>query len=134
MSEKKNRRNRVFCAILIVLVLLMFWPRSRMWFQEGLMDVGLYKPNLEYLDTLPARDMHTGYDVRFVSDQEKTITNDDLRNKVIFINFWATWCPPCRAEMPSVQVLYDRLKENTDIVPDGRNRRRTRQSRGVYAV
>lgn len=34
----------------------------------------------------------------------------DLRGKVVFLNLWATWCPPCRAEMPSMQALYDRLK------------------------
>jgi peroxiredoxin len=34
----------------------------------------------------------------------------DLRGKIVFVNLWATWCPPCRAEMPSMQALYDRLK------------------------
>jgi peroxiredoxin len=34
-----------------------------------------------------------------------------FKGKVIFLNFWATWCPPCREEMPSMQELYSRLKD-----------------------
>lgn len=34
----------------------------------------------------------------------------DYKGKVIFLNFWATWCKPCEEEMPSMQALYDNLK------------------------
>jgi thiol-disulfide isomerase/thioredoxin len=42
----------------------------------------------------------------------KTINLKDLTGKVIFLNFWATWCGPCRMEMPSMEVLYQRFKED----------------------
>jgi peroxiredoxin len=34
-----------------------------------------------------------------------------LRGQVVLVNLWTTWCPPCREEMPSMQKLYDRLKD-----------------------
>jgi len=34
----------------------------------------------------------------------------DFRGKVVFLNLWTTWCPPCRMEMPAMQALYRRMK------------------------
>jgi thiol-disulfide isomerase/thioredoxin len=40
----------------------------------------------------------------------------DLKGKVAFINFWATWCSPCRAELPYVQKLREQLKDRKDVI------------------
>jgi peroxiredoxin len=41
----------------------------------------------------------------------ETITLSELRGQAVLVNLWATWCPPCRAEMPAIQKLYDEYKE-----------------------
>jgi|GEM_PF-1098641 len=40
----------------------------------------------------------------------KNISLTDLRGQVVLVNFWATWCPPCRAEMPEIQNAYDKYR------------------------
>jgi len=40
----------------------------------------------------------------------------DFQNKILFINYWATWCNPCLAEMPNMAELYNQYKDNNEIV------------------
>ena len=46
----------------------------------------------------------------------KEHTLSDYRGKTIFLNFWATWCGPCKSEMPDIQKLYEQYNENTEDV------------------
>jgi cytochrome c biogenesis protein CcmG, thiol:disulfide interchange protein DsbE len=46
----------------------------------------------------------------------QTISLSSLRGKVVFLNVWATWCPPCREEMPSIEALYEKFKDDKDFV------------------
>jgi thiol-disulfide isomerase/thioredoxin len=47
------------------------------------------------------------FDLRTLSGQSVSLAS--LRGKVVFMNFWATWCPPCVAEMPNIQSLYEKM-------------------------
>lgn len=51
-----------------------------------------------------------------LTDQKgNKVSFQDYRGKVIFLNFWATWCPPCQKEMPHIQELYEKYKDSDDV-------------------
>lgn len=115
-KTKKIIGNVVF----VLFIGLLIWPTSRGYFQQILMKIGFFKPKLEVnaapKGVLEGAMANTFSNVSFVNSQGETVKVGDLRGKVVFINFWATWCPPCRAEMPSINVLYENYKDNSNIV------------------
>jgi cytochrome c biogenesis protein CcmG, thiol:disulfide interchange protein DsbE len=46
----------------------------------------------------------------------ETYTLSELKGKAVLVNLWATWCPPCRAEMPAIQAIYDEYKDQGFVV------------------
>ena len=110
-KTKKIIGNSVF----VVIILLLLWPTSRAYFQQGLMKIGLFKPTLEEPEKINSQ-ISVQNNISFKNDKGEIVNMNDLKGKVVFINFWATWCPPCIAEMPSIATLYERLKGNSEVI------------------
>ncbi len=117
---KKIKFSTVVSVVLgAFLMLLLLSPDTRAWVSRGLMKFGLFKPNLERVAEERATEpMGGGANASvFVSDgQGNQIDVANQPGKVVFINFWATWCPPCIAELPSIDKLYQQFKDHDGIV------------------
>ncbi|MEN3029027.1 MAG: TlpA disulfide reductase family protein [Aquificaceae bacterium] len=84
-------------AGILLMVMLMFGLRQK---EEELLQKS-YRPTVE--QTLP--------DFAFRTLDGRELKLSQLRGKVVLVNFWATWCPPCKEEMPIFEREYRRCKD-----------------------
>ncbi|MBK0378097.1 TlpA family protein disulfide reductase [Mucilaginibacter segetis] len=115
MYKKIFSKGNLINLLLVVIFLVIFFnPSAKALLIRGLMQVGLFQPDLES----PSPDVLSQNipDMIFEDVNGNVIHLGDEKNKVIFVNFWATWCPPCIAEMPSINTLHNKLKSNKNIL------------------
>ncbi len=55
-------------------------------------------------------------DFSLMTVNKRTVRLSDYRGKIVFLNFWATWCPPCRMELPSMEKLAERFKGKPFVI------------------
>ncbi|UCD79215.1 MAG: TlpA family protein disulfide reductase [Desulfobacterales bacterium] len=74
--------------------------------QEG----GELERLFDNLDVVRVRDNQTPIEIRLPDVNGMSVDLADYRGKIVFLNFWATWCPPCVAEMPSMEKLHQKFR------------------------
>lgn len=97
---KKNWSNLLF----IIIIILLFIPQTRKPIQVGLNQIIAFSPTKI---SEKNRVNVENYDWNLVDPQGKPVNFRHSIGEVAIVNLWATWCPPCIAEMPSFQKLYD---------------------------
>lgn len=91
--------------------------------QQAVLWTGLMQPETELAE---AERVSAGFGMRIAPlNEAAAVTTEpgatasrlgDFRGQVIFLNFWATWCAPCIAEMPNIQALYEEMGDREDLV------------------
>jgi thiol-disulfide isomerase/thioredoxin len=113
MNLKRITFDRMLTVLLVIFVVAyLYSPRVKSWVIMGLMMVGFFKPDIPKPTekSIPAPQMQ-------VQDINGHVTDlQQLKGNVVFVNFWAMWCAPCLAELPSVNALYQKVKSNPNIV------------------
>lgn len=118
-QETKKKKlfsfSNIITALLIVFAAgMLFFPTFKATVLQGLMKVGLFQPGVSAKAERPSTEKN--WNVSFTNSKGEIIDGSALKGKVVFVNAWATWCPPCIAEMPSVNELYKNYKSNPDVV------------------
>lgn len=117
IDQKKkwlNGSNISTGLILIFIVAMFVNPQIKGTMIQGFMKIGLFQPSVSDQKTIVNTTENSA--IIFRDQNGNMIKISDLKGKVVFINFWATWCPPCVAEMPSIQQFYTKNKSNKNIV------------------
>ena len=110
------KRNYSTIIIGAIALIILFVPEAKAMMHQGLMKIGLFQPKIEKTVENTQPKTEANYQFEMIDADGKITTMEDLKGKVVFLNFWATWCGPCIAEMPTIQKLYDKFKDDKDIV------------------
>lgn len=111
------RKNGSTVVLIILFIIILVNKDAKAWLMRQVASTGILNASISEPKETQNTSAKFSYAGFMLKNEDGKITDiSALQNKVVFINFWASWCPPCRAEFPSVQKLYDQYKDNPDMV------------------
>lgn len=109
-TPKITFKNIVFGLIIVLLII----PASRQFIQIQLhKGLALFSPSIQAQSNQEQID---NYNWNLVDLNDSVYNFRQAENKIVLVSFWATWCPPCIAELPSMQKLYETYSDKIEFV------------------
>ena len=111
----KSKKSKIYNLLFFIAIALLIIPQTRqpiqIFLNKGIALI--VKPSV--IDD-SEREVLSNYNWKLRDFSDTHFDFNTAKGKVVVINFWATWCPPCIAEMPSLDLLYQNYKNNDDVV------------------
>ncbi len=110
--RRKSVLGIVSDFVFLAFIIALLFPSARQLLSATVIRIAMFQPkNTEEVIYLTPEDLSW----RAVSLNNDTVSLQLPADKPILINFWATWCPPCIAELPSLQRLYNQYHTQVDF-------------------
>jgi len=113
--KKKKPFTIVTDIIFIVLIILLLIPGTRKEVSSMLIRLTSLPPS-----TLDTEEQFTisknTADWQLFNKEAQPVSFEQLNGKPVFLNFWATWCPPCLAELPGIMDIYEKYKDDVNFI------------------
>ena len=111
---KRAWKKHISTILLVTIALVIFLvPVAKATLIQGLMEIGLFTPEVDNGKMTVNADLTA---IKFKDVEGNEVSIADLKGKVVFLNFWATWCPPCLAEMPSINKFHEQFAADKEVV------------------
>lgn len=109
---KKNSKLKIISDfVFYLLILMLLIPSTR----TMLIRATLFRPKVATENAINKLS-NDEYEMVLEDLSGKIVNLSDYSDNVLFISFWATWCPPCRAEMPSIQKMHDEFGQSIKML------------------
>ena len=114
MAKKTYKRELTEWLIIVVVSLTLYFTGLHTeaigLLQRGLLATGIIQPNKV------EEDKSADYNFLLTDINGEEVSFSEFKNQTVFLNFWATWCPPCIAEMPDIDDLYQKKGSEVSFV------------------
>ena len=109
IQRKKKSLNNIFWMFLIGAGLLLI---GSAFFLSGLQQTEKVSSAASQYSTIPLVVNYPAPEINLTDLASNKVNLQENQNKIVLVNNWATWCPPCKAEMPTLQAYYEAHKDD----------------------